>query len=120
MLYEPVDGKDLLVRAKTETGKTLTSFIPGIERMVRLLEREAERREGKGGGRSVGMNTVWVFVISLTREIALNLSVELADESVGLEREISPQSTGRSSYLYNSCNTRLYHLKRSDKICNLF
>ena len=88
-LVEGKEGKDLLVRAKTGTGKTLAFLVPGIERRVRFLEKEAEgvvRREGRGGGRRVGMDTVGVFVISPTRELAtqiaasaLNLSVHHAE-----------------------------------------
>ena len=124
MMSELVDtdeGKDLLVRAKTGTGKTLAFLVPGIERRVRMLERladeeigkQVEEERGKGSesaflrGRMINRlarETMGVLVISPTRELATqiavsasNLSMHHADrgKGFGVQLLVGGESRGR-------------------------
>lgn len=89
-LVETEEGKDLLVRAKTGTGKTLAFLVPGIERRVRTLERLAEEVVGKEGGRGelvrmvnqLAKESMGVLVISPTRELATQIAVSASNLSM--------------------------------------
>ncbi|KAJ9093581.1 hypothetical protein QFC19_008310 [Naganishia cerealis] len=79
--------KDLLVKAKTGTGKTVAFLIPAIERRLHFLEEEAEKAAlekfgdisgGKEGltRRELSKNTIGALVISPTRELATQIANE--------------------------------------------
>jgi ATP-dependent RNA helicase MSS116 len=98
-LAEDEEGKDLLVRAKTGTGKTLAFLVPGIERRLKMIERQADEELAKAGlsesarpsiVNRLARETMGVIVISPTRELATqiavsanNLSVHHADQGRG-------------------------------------
>jgi ATP-dependent RNA helicase MSS116 len=93
-LSEPYDAekpspipRDLLVKAKTGTGKTLGFLIPAIEARHKLLEQirlTSKQEKGELGGlqtsRIFAKNNVGTLVISPTRELA----TQIANEAVKL------------------------------------
>ena len=109
-LVDTDEGKDLLVRAKTGTGKTLAFLVPGIERRVRTLEQLAGEKVGVEGGRGelvrivnqLAKESVGVLVISPTRELATqiavsatNLSTHHAQKGFGVQLLVGGESRGR-------------------------
>lgn len=94
MISEVVDtkeGKDLLVRAKTGTGKTLAFLVPAIERRLRILDQQADEEVMKDGlGDAVRLRTLnrlaretmGVLVISPTRELATQIALTATNLSV--------------------------------------
>jgi ATP-dependent RNA helicase MSS116 len=86
--YEKEMGKrDLMVRAKTGTGKTLAFLVPAIEARVRDLEGAAKRAVSDAGlGDDKGLaarsrtkhsrSTVGTLIISPTRELATQIANE--------------------------------------------
>ncbi|KAJ1851086.1 hypothetical protein LPJ73_003166, partial [Coemansia sp. RSA 2703] len=63
----PIEG-DIMVKAKTGTGKTAAFLVPAIESLVREYEKDPERGQK---GRSVGC-----LIISPTRELAKQIAAE--------------------------------------------
>ncbi|KAJ2787492.1 hypothetical protein GGI15_000679 [Coemansia interrupta] len=63
----PIEG-DIMVKAKTGTGKTAAFLVPAIESLVREYEQDPERGQK---GRSVGC-----LIISPTRELAKQIASE--------------------------------------------
>ncbi|KAJ9100634.1 hypothetical protein QFC21_003678 [Naganishia friedmannii] len=83
----PPHKKDLLVKAKTGTGKTVAFLVPAIERRLHFLEEEAEKTAmekfgdtagGKEGlaRRELSKNTIGALIISPTRELATQIANE--------------------------------------------
>ncbi|GHJ87287.1 hypothetical protein NliqN6_3689 [Naganishia liquefaciens] len=83
----PPAKKDLLVKAKTGTGKTVAFLVPAIERRLHFLEEESKKAAlekfgdvsgGKEGltRRDLSKNTIGALVISPTRELATQIANE--------------------------------------------
>ncbi|KAF8340912.1 P-loop containing nucleoside triphosphate hydrolase protein [Amanita rubescens] len=79
--------RDLLVKAKTGTGKTLAFLVPAIEKRLRSIEHNAQTRVTDAGltadrslqnraRRSFLMKNVGTLVISPTRELATQIANE--------------------------------------------
>ncbi|GAA5895483.1 hypothetical protein JCM6882_006266 [Rhodosporidiobolus microsporus] len=87
---EIVEAKDLLVRAKTGTGKTLGFLIPALEGRLRSLESflesykrdnpEAAPADVKKALAAYAKSTVGALILSPTRELA----TQIANEAVAL------------------------------------
>jgi ATP-dependent RNA helicase MSS116 len=85
---EPVGSpRDLLVKAKTGTGKTLAFLVPAIEARIKAIEKAGVDALEKNGGRPdsrvvenakriYARNTVGTVVISPTRELATQIAQE--------------------------------------------
>jgi ATP-dependent RNA helicase MSS116 len=91
--YDPAAPKvrDLLVKAKTGTGKTLGFLVPAVEARLKMIEREAQRAVAEAGGKPDKMleqNAIRRFtrtscgtlIISPTRELA----TQIANEAIKL------------------------------------
>jgi ATP-dependent RNA helicase MSS116 len=80
------DTRDLLVKAKTGTGKTLAFLIPAIEARLNQLKTVRERAADESGDASQATNyqaqrtfarkNVGTLIISPTRELASQIAVE--------------------------------------------
>lgn len=57
-------NKDLLVEAVTGSGKTLAYIVPILERLIR---REQELKDERGGERGLRKNEVFAIVVAPTR-----------------------------------------------------
>ncbi|KAI9444218.1 DEAD-domain-containing protein [Lactarius indigo] len=79
--------RDLLVKAKTGTGKTLAFLVPAIEARIKAIEKAGVDALEKNGGqpdsrvvenakRTYARNTVGAVVISPTRELATQIAHE--------------------------------------------
>ena len=79
--------RDLLVRAKTGTGKTLAFLVPAIEARIKAIDKAGVDALEKNGGqpdarvvenakRSYARNTVGTVIISPTRELATQIAHE--------------------------------------------
>jgi ATP-dependent RNA helicase MSS116 len=79
--------RDLLVKAKTGTGKTLAFLVPAIEARIKAIEKAGVDALEKNGGqpdsrvvenarRTYARNTVGTVVISPTRELATQIAHE--------------------------------------------
>jgi hypothetical protein len=95
-LARPYDGhqsdgppRDLLVKAKTGTGKTLAFLVPAIEARIKAIDQAGVDALEKNGGhpdarvvenakRAYGRKTVGTVVISPTRELATQITQEAA------------------------------------------
>ncbi|KAJ7669430.1 P-loop containing nucleoside triphosphate hydrolase protein [Mycena polygramma] len=85
-LAEPYDPenrnhvRDLLVRAKTGTGKTLAFLVPAIEARVKSIEEHVAKNNDTGNigvaKQRFGRRTVGTLVISPTRELATQIANE--------------------------------------------
>jgi ATP-dependent RNA helicase MSS116, mitochondrial len=93
-LARPYDGdesqgppRDLLVKAKTGTGKTLAFLVPAIEARIKAIEKAGVDALEKNGGRpdarlvenakrSHARKTVGTVIISPTRELATQIAQE--------------------------------------------
>ncbi|KAN0129725.1 P-loop containing nucleoside triphosphate hydrolase protein [Lactarius tabidus] len=85
---EPLGSpRDLLVKAKTGTGKTLAFLVPAIEARIKAIEKAGVDALEKNGGRPdsrvvenakriYARNTVGTVVISPTRELATQIAQE--------------------------------------------
>ncbi|EGF98209.1 uncharacterized protein MELLADRAFT_40958, partial [Melampsora larici-populina 98AG31] len=90
LLHNPSDlnstTKDLLVKAKTGTGKTLAFLIPAIESRLRDLKGEAERFTTQNPNssqhdlfrhmRTYENDTTGIVILSPTRELATQIATE--------------------------------------------
>ncbi|KAH9822335.1 P-loop containing nucleoside triphosphate hydrolase protein [Melampsora americana] len=90
LLHNPTDlnstTKDLLVKAKTGTGKTLAFLIPAIESRLRDLKGEAERFTTQNPNasqhdlfrhmRTYENDTTGIVILSPTRELATQIATE--------------------------------------------
>ncbi|TFK49304.1 DEAD-domain-containing protein, partial [Heliocybe sulcata] len=85
--HSPDHPRDLLVRAKTGTGKTLAFLIPAVERRLRAIEEKTTRDIREGGHKDDAQNRGriskliqrtqgGVLIISPTRELAQQIAVE--------------------------------------------
>ncbi|KAJ3246918.1 hypothetical protein HDU77_008749 [Chytriomyces hyalinus] len=70
-ILEILDGNDCLAQAKTGTGKTLGFLIPSIERLYRTCFKDPSARPVLPHA-----NSVSILVISPTRELAQQITVE--------------------------------------------
>lgn len=79
--------RDLLVKAKTGTGKTLAFLVPAIESRIKAIEKAGVDALEKNGGqpdsrvvetarRAYARNTVGTVIISPTRELATQIAHE--------------------------------------------
>ncbi|KAH9049314.1 DEAD-domain-containing protein [Lactarius hengduanensis] len=79
--------RDLLVKAKTGTGKTLAFLVPAIEARIKAIEKAGVDALEKNGGqpdsrvvenarRTYARNTVGTVIISPTRELATQIAHE--------------------------------------------
>jgi ATP-dependent RNA helicase MSS116 len=79
--------RDLLVKAKTGTGKTLAFLVPAIEARIKAIDKAGVDALEKNGGRpdarvvenakrAYARNTVGTVVISPTRELATQITHE--------------------------------------------
>ena len=84
---EPGPPRDLLVKAKTGTGKTLAFLVPAIEARIKAIEKAGVDALEKNGGlpdsrvvenakRTYARSTVGTVVISPTRELATQIAHE--------------------------------------------
>lgn len=71
-----LDGKDVFVKAKTGTGKTLAFLIPSIEVLIRDKTRHAKAMRSRDVTKSPPVAPV-ILVLSPTRELA----AQIADEA---------------------------------------
>lgn len=69
------DGKDLIAKSRTGTGKTLAFALPILERLAIIRKQEGLRPRGKGPG---------CLVLAPTRELAKQVSREMAYIGKGL------------------------------------
>ncbi|KAH9055669.1 P-loop containing nucleoside triphosphate hydrolase protein [Lactarius vividus] len=80
-------SRDLLVKAKTGTGKTLAFLVPAIEARIKAIEKAGVDALEKNGGqpdsrvvenarRTYARNTVGAVIISPTRELATQIAHE--------------------------------------------
>lgn len=71
---------DLLVKAKTGTGKTIAFLVPAIESRLNQLEKMAKSAEDKHAGgqarRGTAKSSVGALIISPTRELATQIANE--------------------------------------------
>ena len=67
----PEDTRDLLVRAKTGTGKTLAFLVPAIEARIHDIQQQAPDTQ-----RIYARETVGALIISPTRELATQIAAE--------------------------------------------
>jgi ATP-dependent RNA helicase MSS116 len=91
----PKNPRDLLVRAKTGTGKTLGFLIPAVEARLKSLAAHAEkadesglptsRRLSEATQRKFAKENTGVVIISPTRELA----TQIAQEATKLVKHIS-------------------------------
>ncbi|KAG8909859.1 hypothetical protein FRC00_009312 [Tulasnella sp. 408] len=83
----PVQHRDLLVKAKTGTGKTIAFLVPAIEARLNALAAatlKAEKDSGMKGDRRLSSNAeeayarknVGTLIISPTRELAIQIAAE--------------------------------------------
>lgn len=128
-LARPYDGdqshgpsRDLLVKAKTGTGKTLAFLVPAIEARIKAIEKAGVDALEKNGGRPdarvvenakrvYARNTVGTVVISPTRELATQIAheaVKLTHWHKGFEVKLF---TGGSS---KGLQLREFELGRND------
>ncbi|KAJ3224031.1 hypothetical protein HDU81_008792 [Chytriomyces hyalinus] len=70
-IFKILDGSDCLAQAKTGTGKTLGFLIPSIERLYRTCFKDPNSRPVLPHA-----NSVSILVISPTRELAQQITVE--------------------------------------------
>ncbi|KAL5514277.1 hypothetical protein ACEPAG_2365 [Sanghuangporus baumii] len=84
---EPSGPRDLMVRAKTGTGKTLAFLVPAIESRVKAIEEAASKAKalaGKAADRRLVLDAtrnfvkshVGALILSPTRELAKQIAVE--------------------------------------------
>ena len=87
-LPEILQGHDVLVKAKTGTGKTLGFLIPAIEVLIKernrveLAVRSLSREQGggsRGGGNMLSLPTARILVLSPTRELAQQIVQEASN-----------------------------------------
>lgn len=87
-LPEILQGHDVLVKAKTGTGKTLGFLIPAIEVLIKersrveLAVRSLSREQGggsRGGGNMMSLPTARILVLSPTRELAQQIVQEASN-----------------------------------------
>lgn len=73
-----LSGIDVLVKAKTGTGKTLGFLIPAIELLIqeRAKASNANRAASRDGGRSAPAVMPRILVLSPTRELAQQIATE--------------------------------------------
>ena len=75
-LPDSLAGRDILGRGRTGSGKTLAFSIPLVARLaagehdIAAIEREAERRRGKGKAKDSGVPHPRALVLAPTRELA--------------------------------------------------
>lgn len=67
---------DLLVKAKTGTGKTVAFLVPAIEARLRQLERLTAGKKGKRERELAARDNAGTLVISPTRELASQIAKE--------------------------------------------
>jgi ATP-dependent RNA helicase MSS116 len=79
-LPDILKGHDVLVKAKTGTGKTLAFLVPSIEVLIKERSRVelANRAQGRDGGRLSGpaIPPARILVLSPTRELAQQIVAE--------------------------------------------
>jgi ATP-dependent helicase YprA (DUF1998 family) len=128
-LARPHDGdephgppRDLLVKAKTGTGKTLAFLVPAIEARIKAIDKAGVDALEKNGGhpdarvvenakRSHARKTVGTVVISPTRELATQIAQEatkLTHWHKGFEVKVFTGGSGKGYQL------REFKLGRSD------
>jgi ATP-dependent RNA helicase MSS116 len=75
---EVLKGNDVFVKSKTGTGKTLAFLIPGIEMLLKELQRHAkdERAAGRGDSSVPSNASPLLLVLSPTRELAMQIAEE--------------------------------------------
>ncbi|KAI0316066.1 P-loop containing nucleoside triphosphate hydrolase protein [Amylostereum chailletii] len=69
---DPSPPRDLLVRAKTGTGKTIGFLVPAIENRLKAIEQAGDAQ----AGRTYARTNVGTLVISPTRELATQIAAE--------------------------------------------
>lgn len=67
----PTETRDLLVRAKTGTGKTLAFLVPAIEARAHDVAQQPEDQQ-----RAYARETVGALIVSPTRELAMQIAAE--------------------------------------------
>lgn len=97
--YTPDTPRDLLVRAKTGTGKTLAFLVPAIEARLKSIKahvKQAVQNSGLGrekvlearAERAMSRDTVGTLILSPTRELASQIAEEASRLTSHLDLEV--------------------------------